>query len=134
MAAKITCFEDLIVWQKAQDIAAKIYKLVEENDSIKRDFSLKDQFKRAAISISDNIAEGFEYNNNPDFHRFLRISKGPCGEVRNKIHFARRLEFISENTAETLIEEIRILGNQIGELAKKVKEKINSSRKLARNP
>jgi four helix bundle protein len=73
MANKITCFEDLIVWQKAQDIAVKIYKLAEENDFIKRDFSLKDQFKRAAVSISDNIAEGFEYNNNPDFYRFLRI-------------------------------------------------------------
>ena len=134
MVAKIISFEDLIVWQKAQDTAAKIYKLVEENDSIKKDFSLADQFKRAAISISDNIAEGFEYNNNPDFHRFLRISKESCGEIRNKIHFARKLEFISENTAEALIEELRILGNQIGELVKKVKEKINSSKKLTRNP
>src|SRR5215216_3776587 len=130
MADKITSFEDLIVWQKAQDIAVKIYKLVEENDSIKKDFSLKDQFKRAAISISDNIAEGFEYNNNPDFHRFLRIAKGSCGEIRNKIHFAKRLEFISEGSAESLISEVKILGSQIGELIKKVKAKINSAKTL----
>jgi len=107
MTNKITCFEDLIVWQKAQDIAVKIYKLAEENDFIKKDFSLKDQFKSAAISISDNIAEGFEYNNNPDFHRFLRIPKGSCGEIRNKIHFARRLEFITEAAAQALITEVK---------------------------
>jgi len=130
MANKITCFEDLIIWQKAQDIAVKIYKLVEQNDFIKKDFSLKDQFKSAAISISDNIAEGFEYNNNPDFHRFLRISKGSCGEIRNKIHFAKRLEFIPDALAETLINEVKILGSQIGELIKKVKVKINSAKRL----
>lgn len=138
MANKITCFEDLIVWQKAQDIALKIYKLVEENDFIKKDFSLKDQFKRAAISISDNIAEGFEYNNNPDFHRFLRISKGSCGEIRNKIHFARRLEFITEAAAQTLINEVKILGSQIGELMKRVKLKIKlakaSTKPITLNP
>lgn len=133
MANKITCFEDLIVWQKAQDIAVKIYKLVEENDFIKTDFSLKDQFKSAAISISDNIAEGFEYNNNPDFHRFLRISKGSCGEIRNKIHFARRLEFIAEATAQTLIGEVKILGCQIGDLMKKVKLKINLAKASAKH-
>lgn len=128
MSNKITCFEDLIVWQKAQDIAVKIYKLVEENDPIKKDFSLKDQFKSAAISISDNIAEGFEYNNNPDFHRFLRISKGSCGEIRNKIHFARRLKFITEATAEALIGEVKILGGQIGELMRSLKLKIKSTK------
>jgi four helix bundle protein len=128
MANKITCFEDLVVWQKAQDIAVKIYKLVEENDFIKKDFSLKDQFKSAAISISDNIAEGFEYNNNPDFHRFLRISKGSCGEIRNKIHFARRLNFITEATAAALIDEVKILGSPIGELIKRVKLKIKSAK------
>jgi len=136
MANKITCFEDLIVWQKAQDIAVKIYKLIEENEFIKRDSSLKDQFKRAAISISDNIADGFEYNNNPDFHRFLRISKGSCGEIRNKIHFARRLEFITDMTAEALLDEVRVLGNQIGELINKVKQKIKltKTRNITLNP
>lgn len=128
MTNKITSFEDLIVWQKAQDIAVKVYKLVEENDFIKKDFSLKDQLKRAAISISDNIAEGFEYNNDPDFHRFLRIAKGSCGEIRNKIHFAGRLEFINGATAEVLINEVKILGGQIGELIKKVKIKMRSTK------
>jgi four helix bundle protein len=132
MTKKITCFEDLIIWQKAQDIAVKIYKLVEENDFIRRDFSLKDQFKSAAISISDNIAEGFEYNNDPDFYRFLRMSKGSCGEIRNKIHFARRLDFVPDITKSLLI-EVAILGRQIGELMKKVKLKIKSAKNPKKN-
>jgi four helix bundle protein len=69
MPDKITSFEDLIIWQKAQDLAVKIFQLADNNNFISRDFTLKDQLKSAAISISDNIAEGFEYNN-PDFHRF----------------------------------------------------------------
>ena len=82
----------------------------------------------AAISISDNIAEGFEYNNNPDFQRFLRIAKGSCGEVLNKILFARRLEFINRAVAENLVSDVKSLGNQIGGLIKKVKEKIRVTR------
>ena len=70
MANKITSFEDLIIWQKAQDLAEKIYLLADSNEFIKKDFALKDQLKSAALSISDNIAEGFEYNNNADFNRF----------------------------------------------------------------
>src|ERR1051325_4561322 len=138
MTSKINCFEDLIIWQKAQDIAVKIYKLVEGNEFIRKDFTLKDQFNAAALSISDNIAEGFEYNNNPDFHRFLRISKGSCGEIRNKIHFSRRLGFITEIMALDLINEVKTLGSQIGKLMKKVKLKIKSAKALAkpatRNP
>jgi four helix bundle protein len=132
MTSKINCFEDLIIWQKAQDIAVKIYKLVEGNEFIRKDFTLKDQFKAAALSISDNIAEGFEYNNNPDFHRFLRISKGSCGEIRNKIHFSRRLGFISEENAAGLLQEIGLLGKQIGELMNKVKAKIRLARPQSR--
>ena len=129
MSKKITSFEDLVIWEKAQDIAVKIYRMVEENDFIKKDFSLKDQFKSASLSISDNIAEGFEYNNNPDFYRFLRMSKGSCGEIRNKIHFIKRVGFITDAAALTLIKEVTELGNQIGGLLKKVKEKINSGKR-----
>jgi four helix bundle protein len=135
MANKITSFEDLIIWQKAQELAVKIYLLADSNKFIVKDFTLKDQLKSAAISISDNIVEGFEYNNNPDFHRFLRIAKGSCGEIRNKILFVKRLKHIDESTGVNLTEEARQLGRQIGELIKKVKQKIADERKTkSRNP
>jgi four helix bundle protein len=129
MQGKINSFEDLIIWQKTMDLAVKIYKLVEENTFIKKDFSLKDQLKRAVMSISDNIAEGFEYNNNADFYRFLRMSKGSCGEMRNKIIFLTRLEFISQEAGQQLFEEFLNLGNQIGGLMRKVKMRVTASQK-----
>jgi four helix bundle protein len=124
MANKITSFEDLIIWQKAQDLAVKIYLLADTNEFIKRDFALRDQLKSAALSISDNIAEGFEYNNNPDFYRFLRIAKGSCGEIRNKILFIKKMNFIKEKEAVELCNDAKILGKQMGELMKQVKARI----------
>jgi len=135
MTNKIISFEDLVVWQKAQELAVKIYHLAELNKFIKNDFTLKDQLKRSAISISDNIAEGFEYNNNPDFYRFLRIAKGSCGELRNKILFIKRLNNIEEAIGNDLNREATMLGRQLGELLKKVKLRMASEKKpKTRNP
>jgi four helix bundle protein len=110
MPVKITSFEDLVIWQKAQELAVKVYKLADTNKFISNDFTLRNQLKTAAISISDNISEGFEYNNNPDFHRFLRIAKGSCGETRNKILFIKRMGYIDEKTGNDLNEEAKQLG------------------------
>lgn len=134
MKNKINSFEDLIIWQKAQDLAFKLYKITNENIHIRKDFALKNQIKSAAISISDNIAEGFEYNNNPDFKRFLRIAKGSCGEIRNKILFLKRMEYINQILADELSNESKILGNQIGELIKKVNQRIISDGKISKAP
>src|SRR3989337_878787 len=109
MANKIVSFEDLIIWQKVQELAAKIYQLADTNKFIVKDFTLKDQLKSASISISDNIAEGFEYNNNPDFHRFFRIAKGSCGETCNKILFVKGLKYIDEKSGINLNEEAKLL-------------------------
>ena len=128
MSTKITCFEDLIIWQKAQELAEKIYILAESNKFIQKDFSLKDQLRSAALSISDNISEGFEYNNNPDFYRFLRMAKGSCGEIRNKVRFIHRLKFIDEKEGTVLCDESRLLSSQIGELMKKVKTRITEEK------
>ncbi len=128
MSTKITCFEDLIIWQKAQELAEKIYILAESNKFIQKDFSLKDQLRSAALSISDNISEGFEYNNNPDFYRFLRMAKGSCGEIRNKVRFIHRLKFIDEIKGTALCDESRLLSSQIGELMKKVKTRITEEK------
>jgi four helix bundle protein len=130
MPEKITSFEDLIIWQRAQELAVKIFLLADNNKFISRDFTLKDQLKSAAISISDNIAEGFEYNNNPYFHLFLRIAKGSCGEIRNKILFVKKMGYIDETIGNNLSDDAKQLGKQIGELIKKVKQKIADNRKI----
>ncbi len=85
-------FEDLIVWQKSQDTAVFIYAKF----GAIRDFGFRDQICRAAVSTSNNIAEGFEKGSNRDFTRFLRIAKGSCSEVKSMLYLASRLSFISE--------------------------------------
>ena len=92
-------FEDLIVWQKSQDFSVQVYN---QFTSCK-DFGFKDQITRASISISNNIAEGFERKSNADFSRFLYFSLGSVSEVRSMLYIANRLGFISEAMANEMI-------------------------------
>ena len=92
---KIDRFEDLEIWQIGKQIAVEAYR-ISDLEPMKSDFGLKDQFRRAAMSISDNVAEGFEYNNNPDFIRFLTYAKGSSGEFRNKVIILKEANKIKE--------------------------------------
>ena len=76
---KIECFEDLFIWQKAIEFAKEIYVLTEET-ALKRDFSLKGQLQSVAVSISNNIAEGFERRTRKEYLNFLNFAKGSAGE------------------------------------------------------
>ena len=120
--ATIKSFEDLDIWKKAQDLGVLIYQLCNTNDKITKDFSFKDQIKRAALSISNNIAEGFEYSNNNDFYRFLRIAKGSCGEVRNCLIFSHKINYTDIQKINPLIDLSISLGQQIGKLMKYLME------------
>jgi four helix bundle protein len=93
--AKIEKFEDMEIWQIGKQIAVEAYR-ISDLEPMKSDFGLKDQFRRAAMSMSDNVAEGFEYNNNPDFVRFLVYAKGSSGEFRNKIIILKETNKINE--------------------------------------
>ena len=94
--AKIQRFEDLEVWKEAVKMGVLIYKLTEEGKMAK-DFSARDQLRRAVISVSNNIAEGFEYNNNKSFIRFLMYAKGSAGEVRSQLFVLKEAGMIEEN-------------------------------------
>ena len=122
--ATISSFEDLEIWKKAQELATLVYQLCEVNQKIGKDFSYKDQIKRAALSVSNNIAEGFEYNNNADFHRFLRIGKGSCGEVRNCLLFSLRINYCSTEEVLDSLELSKVLSKQIGAMMKYLRQTI----------
>lgn len=79
---RITKFEDLNIWKLSLEITKEIYDLTSQKE-FSRDFCLRDQIRRAVISISSNIAEGFEKNNNNEFIRYLKIAKGSVGETNN---------------------------------------------------
>ena len=88
-------FTDLPVWKEAVDFAADIYKFC-ETGKLKTDYRMKDQLRAAASSISNNIAEGFEYGNKKIFIRFLTYSKGSSGEVFNQFTILYKAGMISE--------------------------------------
>ena len=93
---KAKSFEDLQVWQDTRKFVKSIYELT-SLDNFKKDYGLKDQIQRAAVSIMNNISEGFERDNNKEFMRFLSYSKGSAGEVRSMLYVALDLEYISKN-------------------------------------
>lgn len=118
-------FEEFEVYKKGILLAKLIFKLL-ENKSFEKEFSFKDQIKRAVISITNNIAEGSEYNNNKQLIRYLKISKGSCAEVRSMLVLARELELISqleiEKSYNLSIEISQNLSNFIKYLNTKIKE------------
>jgi len=95
---KFNNFEEIIAWQKGRELGLDIYR----EFSQLRDFSFKDQIQRAAISVSNNIAEGFERKGNKEFVKFLFISKGSCAEVRSMLSIALSLNYIQQNVFDEL--------------------------------
>lgn len=88
--------EDLKVWQKARLVNLGIYKLSNKG-SFSKDFGLRDQIRRASVSVLSNIAEGFERNGNKEFSQFLSIAKASAAEVRAQLYVAKDLEYISND-------------------------------------
>lgn len=97
----IRSFEDLVVWQLAIDLVKEIY-LITGKGILKTDFALKDQFRRASISIPTNIAEGFERRSRKEYLLFLNIAKGSAGELRSLLRVALEIRYVSEIDYESL--------------------------------
>ena len=101
---KIKKFEDLESWKKARQLTNAVYEATAAR-SFARDFGLKDQIRRAAISILSNIAEGFERGGDREFLQFLAMAKGSCGEVRAQLYVAIDQGYLSQSLVETLSNE-----------------------------
>jgi four helix bundle protein len=113
--SKIEQFEDLKVWQKARLVNLRIYKLSNQS-SFSKDFGLRDQMRRASISISSNIAEGFERNGNKEFNQFLSIAKASAGEIRSQLYIAKDLEYITETQFNETITDLLEISKMINGL------------------
>jgi len=110
---KIRKFEDLKIWKLSLKITKKIYDLTSKS-KFSRDFGLRDQIRRAIISVSSNIVEGFEKNNNNEFIRYLKIAKGSTGEVRNQLYIALTVGYITESEFKNLDAQLIDLSKQMG--------------------
>ncbi len=95
---KIERFEDIISWQKGTELSVIVYDIFRNN----RDYGFKDQIQRAAVSISNNIAEGFERRSNKELTNFLYIAKGSAGEVRSMLNLALKLNYINQKQFDDL--------------------------------
>ena len=92
--ATIERFEDIKAWQAARDLVSAIYRVTAQGQFAK-DFGLRDQVRRASVSVMSNIAEGFERSSDREFRRFLYIAKGSAGEVRSHLFVAVDLGYIT---------------------------------------
>ncbi len=105
-------FESLPVWQESIELCDLIYNAT-ENEHFFKDFALKDQIRRAVISISSNIAEGYERDSMRQRVYFLLIAKGSCGEVRSQLEIAKRRKYISDESFTELIEKCFSVSKQL---------------------
>ena len=101
--AMIEKFEDILAWQKGRELTQLIYA-ASLNGEFGRDYALKDQIRRACISITSNIAEGFERGGNKEFIQFLGHSKGSCGEVRSQLYVALDAQYVTRDKWQELYE------------------------------
>lgn len=119
MGTGIRRFEDLEVWQLARVLTAEIYQLTRQGAWAK-DFGHTGQIQRAAVSIMNNVAEGFERWNPREFSHFLSIAKGSCAEVRSLLYVALDAGYLDQHRFDELLPQFELLGGKLGALRARV--------------
>ena len=122
MGVKVERFEELIAWQKARTLTSDVYKVTGQG-MFSKDFGLKDQMRRAAVSIMSNIAEGFERGRPAEFHQFLSVAKASCAELRSQLYIALDAGYVSESLFDELMIKAVEVGRIIGGLRSAVERK-----------
>jgi len=90
-------FEDIVAWQKARQLVRMVYE-VTASGSFARDYGLKDQIRRAAVSVMLNIAEGFARKSNREFRHFLFIAHGSVAEVQSALYVAQDQGYLQQTS------------------------------------
>jgi four helix bundle protein len=100
--AKVERFEELTCWQLARELVKEVYALCVENERLKRDFGTSDQFKRASLSVMNNIAEGFARFSSKEFKRFLDIAQASATEVKSMLYVLEDITYINAEKGKEL--------------------------------
>lgn len=119
--AKFGGFEEIQAWQKAYDITLWVYRLT-DNGRFSKDYGLRDQIRRAAVSVMANIAEGHGRKSNSEFANFLNLARGSAHEVQSHLHVAVGLEYIDKNDFDDLYGSISEVSRMTLALAKYLRE------------
>jgi four helix bundle protein len=121
--AKIERFEDIEGWKRARILTRRIYTLTNSGD-FARDFGLRDQIRRASVSIMSNIAEGFERGGgDKEFTRYLSIAKGSAGEVRAQLYVALDVGYLPTTEFDEFAQQV----TEISRLLSAFMQYLNSS-------
>ncbi|MFC2105554.1 four helix bundle protein [Candidatus Bipolaricaulota bacterium] len=110
--AKVERFEDLSVWQTSRKVVSVIYDVTAVG-VFSRDFSLRDQIRRAAVSVPSNIAEGFSRHSNKEFIQYLFISKGSAAEAQSQLYVALDQEYVSQEQFDEIYNQLETVAKQI---------------------
>ena len=110
--AAFKTFEEINAWQNARVLVKDIYAMTRCGD-FSKDYGLRDQIQRAAVSICSNIAEGFERRGNKDFINFLWIAKGSSAEVCSQLYNARDLGYITEEKFKNMYDSAKQIGGML---------------------
>jgi four helix bundle protein len=118
---KVQSYRELIVWQKAMEVAAIVYKLVKRLPK-EETYSLSDQMRRAAVSIPGNIAEGQARNSSKEFIQFLAIAKGSKAELETQLLLCVKIGYLDEQD----IEEVMNILQEIGKITNTLQQKLTT--------
>jgi len=110
-------FEELEVWKSGCRLAVRVYEVLRDC----KDYGLKDQMTRAAVSISSNIAEGAERDSKQEFIRFLHIAKGSAAELRTQAYIAQKIGIINNGVQKELTEELKKISAMLHSLIRSIK-------------
>jgi four helix bundle protein len=108
-------FEDFEIWKEARALTREIYQLTRDS-KFSKDFDLRNQIRRAAVSIMSNIAEGFERGGNQEFVQFLYVAKASCGEVRSQLYVALDQSYVAPKDCDDVSKSFRRLSIMISNL------------------
>ena len=113
--SKVEKFEDLVVWQKARKLVRSVYGLTADQ-RFRHDYNLRDQLRRATVSVLANIAEGFERGSQKEFGRFLSIARGSCAEVKAVAYVALDQNYVTEPQFDSLYAQCSEIGRLLNGL------------------
>ena len=119
--ATVKRFEDLEAFQMTRELTRQLYR-VTGTGRFARDYGLRDQITRAAISVMSNVAEGFERGGDKEFLQFLSLAKGSCGEIRAQLYVGIDQGYIDEQQFTTLVDQASRIGRALAGLMKYLRE------------
>ena len=129
--ATIYRFEDLDAWKIARELTRDVYRITQA-DEFSRDFGLKNQIRKASVSVMSNIAEGFERDGNREFCNFLSIGKGSAGEVRSQLYVALDQDYVTRSEFDHIYLKAQESGRVIAGLSNYLKHSNYSGNKFRR--